>query len=402
MLRTFVKLSVVLAVILSLAVAGSALAAKGGGGGGKPDNPGGGGGGGGGGNKPENPGGGGGKPDIEATNNLSFPVIWGDEIAKAVPGTADEISSLDGVWWYWWGIVGTDPNTTFIDSALPDPDDTDPGVPYYTDDGVEDSMTTFAPADDPDLIRAYVQKDAYNVWQAESGTPEEMGCAVTEGKFAVNWIDWGDDLESVDWKVKSKVRTEVVLFQDNPTTEPWLEYDMRHVDGWGITELWGLAAGLNGIPLPAAAGVQATVYTPKARLTIQKLVGTPTGLTWHPDTHYWTDADVTQSLPIKDAPYGSEVNVKGRIMYGFTWDVRSLNDMTGGTAAGVYRVTFSLDGIAGDTRQVCFEPNVTHIMVPDEEDDTGEVTLSEAPGGGGTAVLDYTNDITWIDVNITE
>ncbi len=215
--------------------------------------------------------------------------------------------------------------------------------------------------------------------------------------------------------MKSKVRTEVVLFQDNPTWVedgdgvwdegeyvPWLEYDMRHVDGWGITELWGLAADLNGVPLPPAAGVQATVYTPNARLTIQKLVGTPTDLTWNATSHVWTSATVPQNSFIKDAPYGSEVNVKGRIMYGFTWDVRSLNDTAGDTAAGVYRVTFSLDGTAGIDRQVCFEPNDTHIMVPAEEEVTGEVTLSEAPGGGGTAVLDYGNDITWIDVNITE
>jgi hypothetical protein len=234
------------------------------------------------------------------------------------------------------------------------------------------------------------------------------------GDFAVDWIDWGDDLESVDWRVKSKVRTEVVLFKDNPTWvdtdadglvdvgevgTPWLEYDMRHIDGWGITELWGLAADLNGLPLPPAAGAQATVYTPKARLTIQKLVGTPDDLTWSATTHVWTSASVVQNSHILDTLYGSEVNVKGRIMYGYTWNVRSLNDMTGGTAAGVYRVTFSLDGDAAIDRDVCFTDGVTQIIVSAEEEE--EVTVSGAPGGGGTAVLDCAQDITYMDVNIT-
>ena len=84
----------------------------------------------------------------------------------------------------------------------------------------------------------------------------------------MHWIDWGDSLESVDWYTRSQVRTEVVLFQNLET--PMLEYEMRHTSGWGIDEVHGMAASLEDEPLPTRQ--QATVYSPCARLTIQKLM----------------------------------------------------------------------------------------------------------------------------------
>jgi hypothetical protein len=85
----------------------------------------------------------------------------------------------------------------------------------------------------------------------------------------VDWIDWGDNLESVDWYTRSQVRTEVVLFEDLPA--PLLEYEMRHTSGWGIDEVHGMATNLAMTPL-LGPGTSATVFSPCARFTVQKLL----------------------------------------------------------------------------------------------------------------------------------
>ena len=212
-----------------------------------------------------------GKPPAEAGNNLSFPVIWSEGVEKVLPGMPGMDPMLTGEWWYQWGTNGVDPNITPA-SCPPDPDNAS-----YCDDGIPGAFdVTLIPgvplADNPqDLAKAYLQKDLVNTWQAWSGTPEEAMVAEPSGELYVDWIDWGDNLESVDWYTRSQVRTEVVLFQDLPTA--MLEYEMRHVSGWGIDEVHGLAATPAGPPIAIEGpGTQATVYSPCARLTIQKLL----------------------------------------------------------------------------------------------------------------------------------
>ena len=221
----------------------------------------------------------GGKPGGEtAGNNLSFPVIWAEGVQKTLPGSAGMTPLLSGEWWYQWGTNGSDPNITPA-SCLPDPDEGDivlnPLGDPFCDDGALGSLTL--PAGQPaatnplSLAKAYVQKDPLNLWQAWAGDAGASGEAESDGRLVVDWIDWGDNLESVDWYTRSQVRTEVVLFQD--LTAPKLEYQMRHTSGWGIDEAHGLEATLSEIPAAVTGpGTQATVYTHCARLTIQKLL----------------------------------------------------------------------------------------------------------------------------------
>jgi hypothetical protein len=200
----------------------------------------------------------GGKPTPESgVNNLSYPVIWAEGVTKALPGTPGMDPVLTGQWWYQWGANGTDPDITPA-SCPPDPDESDPylnpeGLPFC-DDGQPGVLTLLAGEPEAEvplpLAKAFIQKDSFNVWQAGSATPMDAGVAELDGELYVDWIDWGDNLESVDWYTRSQVRTEVVLFQDNPdpdfvpTSEysPWLEYSMRHTSGWGIDEVHGMAA----------------------------------------------------------------------------------------------------------------------------------------------------------------
>jgi len=399
--------------------------------------------------------GGGQEPSDEAGNNLSFPVIWGEGVPKVLPGTAGMEPQLVGEWWYQWGTNGVDPEVTPA-SCPPDPDETNPDLNPEAlplcDDGIEgvvdmDMQAGLPPADNPlPLVKAYLQKDQNNIWQALSGTPTEYSVAEPDGQLYVDWIDWGDNLESVDWYTRSQVRTEVVLFKDNPdvVTSPWLEYGMRHTDGWGINEVHGLAASIeNGEP-EVLAGDQATVYSHCARFTIQKLLverDDPrlSSLIWIPGEGWTEPQDYPDDLinpPIfngsvyegGDGPgyYSAEINVKGRIIYGYTWNVRKLNDMAGETAAGDYRLTFSFDEICGDVSlNTFFIEGRTQILVPIEEEevltndtrlhDDGQLffgpspvtslvakVVEEEPGGGGEAKIDFDKNLTYMDIRIHE
>ncbi len=361
------------------------------------------------------------KPDIGAGNCLSFPVIWAEGVPKTpLRGTPDTAPFLNGEWWYAWGTNGTDPNITPA-SCPPDPDEGDlilnPNGDPYCDDGIPGSLTMPAgipAAQNPDpLARAYLQKDAQNIWQA---------------KVLVEWpddnivdkIDWGDNLESVDWYTRSMVRTEVVLYEDNISGTPWTEYEMRHTSGWGINEVHGLGAQLDESPI-YGSGMQATVYSPCARLIIQKLNVDRedprlADLVWVPGTGWAEPAEYPDDLindvglfnmavhEAQDGPgyYNAEVNVKGKIIYGYTWNVRRLNE-----GVGHYRITFSFDGICGTTNlNTFFVDGITEILLPLEEEVLTQVALAESDDsgdtGGGTAVLRGDLNLTYMDINILE
>lgn len=320
-------------------------------------------------------GGGGGKPvDEGAGSNLSFPVIWSEGVEKTLrtppTGTVDGVK-LTGAWWYVWG---EDP----IDQQAPinscDPKVIDPCYPEGT----------------TDLYKAYLQKDANNFWEAYNGNATEP--------LNVDFIDWGDNLESIDWGITSRVRTEVVLYENLP--QPVLQYAMRHVSGWGADEMHGLQTDPQG-NIVYGPGTQATVFSQHARLTIQKLTAVAPTLTWDAANHMWV-GDARAPIfnmavwQAGDGPgyYNAEVNIKGKIIYGYTWDVKKMND--GG--AGVYRLTFSLDNTGqgpNSTLNTFFDSN-TSILVPVEE----EVVAAEVDGGGGTAYVDPVNNLTYIDVTI--
>jgi hypothetical protein len=190
-----------------------------------------------------------------------------------------------------------------------------------------------------------------------------------------------------------------------------------------MDELWGLnTTGLNHeapSPVKSYDAPQATVYSHCARLTIQKLLvdrDDPelANLTWMPELG-WTEAILGDDLvndPIfnmavheaQDGPgyYSAEINVKGKVIYGYTWNVRKLNDkiVNGGTADGDYRITFSFDQTCPTVDLNTFFDGSTVILEPAEEEEATEA--EEPPGGGAVAVLDVYNNLTYMDVRILE
>lgn len=331
--------------------------------------------------------GGGGGGDT-AGNNLSFPVIWADGGSKVIPGSMGEYS-LGGEWWYVWGEDPADPEGTIFSCK---PNENDSSICENGSIPGDNGLST--------VYKAYIQKDAQNIWQAGNITTAEGETVI------VDYIDWGDNLESISWEINSMVRTEVVLYKD---IDSITQFSMRHVDGWGINEVHGLQTTMNDEPI-FDVGTKATVFTPNARFTIQKLNFTsesiiPSKLTWVAETG-WTETNSEAGIDIVNEPifnmavseaddgpgfYNAEINVKGKIIYGYTWNLDNMNE-----GEGHYRLTFSFDGNIEETTS--FDDN-TEIILPVEED-TAEGIIAEAPGSGGTAVLNIPNNLTYIDILI--
>jgi hypothetical protein len=410
------------------------------------------------------------KPTEKSGNCLSFPVIWAEGVTKPlrVPDPLN-IYELEGDWWYWWG-TDADGNplscapenetvdlSAYCDDGDNDPDtipcapDTEPGYTDRCEDG-DDDLATIPPiladhivleSPDEGWVKAYLQQDKKNVWVAENTSATD--------RVQVDLIDWSDSLEAVDWTVNSKVRLEHVLLEDTnvesdydsmPEYMPMLQYQMRHLYATGIDEMWGISTTPDPllpeevIPEEVDPNTQATVYSHCARLTIQKLLIKredlddldPADLIWVPETG-WTENEsveldlINESIfnePVwntGDGPgyYSAEINVKGKVIYGYNWDVRNLHDNIGsGTGAGDYRVTFSFDATCGEDMtgkplNTFFTDSsgnpVTEIMGAVEETAVlSSTSSSESDGGepteGGKAVIDYDENLTYMDIRI--
>jgi len=339
--------------------------------------------------------------DTEAGNCLSFPVIWAEGETKTLRGNAGADPVINGEWWYWWGIEGDDPNNTVISSGRPDPDNND-----YIDDNNEGTFNE-SKVPGEGWLKVFLQKDEDNIWQAENENGDPNG-------VVIDLIDWGDNLESVPWYLSSHIRTEVVLYKEN-IHPPMLQYEMRHVSGWGINEVHGLAVSGGNHPITVQSST-ATVYSACARLTIQRLIRSRTQieegtLVWQPE-YGWTEQDPTGEniinppifnksvAEVGDGPgyYAAEINVKGMVVYGYTWNVRTLNE-----GAGDYRITFSFDqnGANGINLNTFFEEGSTEIFIPVEIEDQ-VVATDETEHGGGVAKIDFANNLTFIDIHIDE
>lgn len=274
------------------------------------------------------PGGGGGHTETTG-NNLSFPVIWSEGTALSLPGT-------------------------MLQATLT--------TPYY-DYQIDCGGT---------LAYAYAQKVTGNVWQAEN--------TIATAPVAVNEIDWGDSLESVDMKVGRPVRVELSLYKLLET--PMTGYNMVMLaNPSSPDEVQGACATTYNDPASILTYpvYEATVYTPSARLVIQKITGA--NLTWS-ENQWIGDAE-----PPITITFAGELNVGGKVIYGLS---------SGGwkpTSIGEYRITFFMPS-QGNT---LFDANTTIRLSVETE----SVTVSEEGGdAGGDAYVDWENNLTYIDITV--
>lgn len=286
-------------------------------------------------------GGGGGGGDEGLGNNLSWPVIFAD--GKGLGGQV--IASATD-----FANTGLRPTTaeTAAYAAL-----TAAGaVPFWYAGNVAEAYTPYD---------VFWQKTA-NTWQAQWAS--RTGPANTTVT-----VNWGDNLNSVNFSTTSVIRVEHVLDAADGTLLKGYPMDVV-VNPSSPSEEQGIFADGQQT---ATVDLTPTVFTDRARLTLQKLSG-PGGTV----TYTFLDKAVWESFGV-DGPggYSAEINVGGKVLYGYVWFMKKVV-MPGGIAKdGWWRITFSLDAGSGAT--------ITGADVPiwSATSTSYEINIGTNKGGGG-------------------
>lgn len=265
--------------------------------------------------------------------------------------------------------------------------------------------------------RIYWQKTSANVWQAGSEGP-------TAGARNAAFVNWGDNLETGQWTTNSVIRVETTPFSALTATSPstLIGFQMWHVSGQGTNELWGVRATepLNSTATTIVPYIYNSpytiVHTQSARLNLGLLknlaVGESCGNpppaspfkdylgTWQASPAQWKFTTATgEVLPLYtiDLAYTPELNIGGKFVYGYNWNVRNMTLSPGLTAAGWWRLTFyTTTGSVNFPNLVPLtEPAFTYTYVPSP---TLAISPSEDTGPKYVATVDTTNNLTYIDI----
>ena len=315
-------------------------------------------------------GGGGGGGEVETTgNNLSYPVVLvdGATLSLREPPTGVDYSLL-GYYWIGW----IDPIT---------------GTQLACDPGI---LPCPPPEVDPALVsRIYLQKDANSVWQAahsEASAP-----------VPAYFLDWSDNLESTVWTASSVVRVETVPFT---LATGSLGFQMWWASGKGTDEVWGARTSNADPPVPALypwSPNYATIISANAWLTLQKLEEGGGSLDAKPDTsgYVWNAAahrwDYVAGNTVRIEPYTAEINVGGKAIYGFNWNLKRQVMTAPDVKNGWWRLTFS---------------TTNNTILFDLDNELGEAVgpTFNPPEGSALAEqaffpqVDMTNHLTYIDI----
>jgi len=345
-------------------------------------------------------GGGGGPPTTEVSNNLAFPIF----------GLTGLSPNADILWSVPDGTLGTN---YVYGCAVPDGDFLTSACLNGTVPMSKDACATFCGVTSDEVFRIYKQKVPTQTWRSEVITPAEG----LPNPAEVGLIDWGDALESRTSAATSKVRVEAMPFFDirgvnGARTLTGIE--MWHVSGTGVDEMWGARATDEAAPQPFPyetpyAIMNAGVTT----LHLAKLSGPVTCPTQpsvtgsspydgigsdNPDDviAIWGGLEAgwgAGSTLFQDSEaYSAELNIQGKYVYGYNWDLKSYD--TGGVAkAGWWRLTFVANGL-DFTNATRVEVPIVPPAVPSTEPPT------EAEGRLYVPVVREDVDLTFIDVCI--
>lgn len=392
--KGFVKSAVAILaiVVLAGAMAHTPIFAQGQGGG----NPGGG----------PPPGKGGGSGETTA-NNLSFPASFTGAL-PTLPGTAGSYTlgstaASPGVSWSY----GCNKPETIGQTTYPNTSCVNPTTGVYLSFVECQAICGYQSDNTPVPVeRIYWQKQPANIWQAQSQGP-------TAGARAAAFVNWGDNLETGQWTVNSVVRVETTPFHNLSTPATLLGFQMWHVYGQGTNELWGVRATApeNGTATTIAPYVYNSPYTiihtSSARLNLALLGNLPAGgncgnpppvspfktLTeWQSSPAGWKDAVYTLDLA-----YTPELNIGGKFVYGYNWNLRNMVLPVGLSAVGWWRLTFyTTDGSVNFPNVVPLtEPDYSYNYVPSP---TSAIAPREDTGPKYFGTVDTANNLTYIDI----
>jgi hypothetical protein len=367
-----------------------------------------------------------GKPGTETTNNLSYPTYFkGTSLQTGTIGLYSLTGTLGNGMSYGCLKQETIGTTVYDNTSCVDDNGT-----YQTAEQCAAAATETAPAG---KCNGFSVEPIY--WQKSNST-WQAGYATSDTALPVDYIDWGDNLESKAWPVQV-LRVETNTFSTRPPDEANpvvntanLRYDMWHVFGQGTNELWGVhtnTAGtpyaylgtvdVGGTPTTYAAWPYAVNVTYSARLNIAKLAtGTasctaadPYGLLpWKEaagGTYYWEGAAYTN-----DMAYTPELNIKGSYVYGYNWNLRSESMPSGVTKTGWWRLTFyTTDNSINfgawtsptDTNNT-LAPPVSPLTPSPVPAATSQIVPAADTGMVFVPQVDKANNLTYIDICITE
>lgn len=335
--------------------------------------------------------GGGNKPPSgeTASNNLSYPVIFSDNVR--LPDWNTSVTSNPSTWTF-ATFPDVIPSTascvqeTGVAAGTAVPTDT---LCYYGRPTVTNDDGSLSFVGDPTTDKKvwWLQQRTANIWQAFNPTESEAATDgnTTPAQVTVSAVDVGDLLESSGVIKAKQIRTEVVLYQDaaqsgspfyqylpgestcddNYPTKCFLQlnmsgavpytqrsiYETAGTDyGPGAGDQTGTRALLPSAKLVTAADdtqfpVHATVYSRCARLIIQKVAAPGQSLVWIYDASggNWGPRSAASSPVVDihawDDSYSAEINAGGQLLYGYNWNVKNFSE-----GPGWYRLTFLLEG----------------------------------------------------------
>ncbi|MBM7119158.1 hypothetical protein [Archangium primigenium] len=217
---------------------------------------------------------------------------------------------------------------------------------------------------------------------------------------SVSEVDWSDPLENSTGTTASRMRVEVALYTG--LDEPLPTYDLMRLPGSGPRgEAWGVRA-TNSEPASALGSWSgdATVISPCARLTVQKLVASDAAARPREDAYRWnavtgewsgSAATLVNRAVWEDDGRGDGprawVDDRGKAVVRLDWEPGRAPLPARVSAAGWYRLTLSLDGsVAGGRR--C-GPFVLNTSVTEAEVEAGEPYR---------AVIDAVWNLSYLDV----
>ncbi len=224
-------------------------------------------------------------------NNLSYPVIFSEGV----------------------GITG---QPVVLDAGL---------RPTAEEGIVVDALPFFPATNEPDYDQYYMQQGP-NTWQA---TWLDGSGGASQGAE----VAWGDNLLHHTFNTHQNIRIEVALYayQAAPATG----YQMTYLYGDGPTEMQG-TDGTTVDTMP-------TIFSVTPRLIIQKLDDVT-----HEPIYTAYDGTIAERLGGEEAEntFGSEVNVSGKIVYGFNLMIRNITVPADIHKYGWWRATFILNDTA--------------------------------------------------------
>ncbi|ALC16434.1 hypothetical protein DSOUD_1656 [Desulfuromonas soudanensis] len=294
----------------------------------------------------------GGGGDTGYGNNLSFPLVFADG----------------------YGVTGTLLSTTVVPPYTLTNIDVNTGLRPTVDELASlaefphfDPLTVFLLNSVP-----YYEQQTVNTWQADWVN----GIAADPGAVQEVTVDWGDNLASVSFSANSVIRVETVLYQDTALSDPadtLTAYNMALLFGSQVTEMQGTDA-------TTYESTRRNVFAVTARLTIEKLDG-PGGNV----VYTLFDRALAENFGIDGTGgYSAEINVAGRLVYGYNWMLNQDVLPEPITKTGWWRLTFSLDDSATIGSEVV--NNHTSLVAMDPSDTT--------------ALLDTPNNFTSIEVEV--